>query len=173
MVIDEIAELAIPHDGTRDGKQLATDGMAKLLRCVQLLRSFGIHLIVAGQRFGASMAPRATDIRAQLSGRVCLRVDDSETADMGVGDLTDDREPVNAALQLPVDKPGCAVATGGLDGWQRMRLAHVSHGNLAAIAAANTQRRTPWAHIVSEAVGIEIPADATDLDATDQNGGHR
>ncbi|UPK73170.1 hypothetical protein MU582_12005 [Nocardioidaceae bacterium SCSIO 66511] len=163
-VIDEIAELAIPQEGTRDAKALAADGMSKLLRCVQLLRSFGIHVIVAGQRFSVSIAPRATDIRAQLSGRVCLRVEDAETADMAVGDLTDDREPVAAALRLPVEQPGCGVASGGLDGWQRIRLAHVSHAKLATVAAANLERRTPWDRIVSETAGVQIPADAGDLE---------
>lgn len=158
VLVDEVAELGF-DSGEPDGKQLAKLGMANLLRCVQLLRAFGIHLVLAGQRFGSSLGPQITSIRAQLSGRVCLRVTDDETAAMVVGDVS--RDAVRAALEIPETLPGVAIAKGGPDRWQRVRLAYITHAQLARIAAGHSGNRIDWTQLLArELYGLEpdIPA---------------
>ncbi|MBO0846336.1 MAG: hypothetical protein J2P22_13070 [Nocardioides sp.] len=147
IIVDEVAELGFEGD-TPEAKRLARQAMANLLRCVQLLRAFGIHLIISGQRFGHSLGAQITNIRAQLSGRVCLRVDDDETGAMVIGDIT--RDAVHAALEIPAHLPGVAVVRGGPDRWQRVRFAHITHQHLASIAHTHAEHRTPWSRVLAE-----------------------
>lgn len=154
VVVDEVAELGVDGGG-EDGKALAKRGMTDLLRCVQLLRFAGIHVLVMGQRFGSSLGPQITNIRAQLTGRVCLRVADAETGGMAVGDIAP--EAVKAALDIPEGLPGVAVVKGGPDGWQMGRTAFVPHRRLASVAQAHSSRRLGWHAVMGEAA----PVDAT------------
>ncbi len=77
-----------------------------LLRLAQLGRAFAVHLIVCGQRIGSDLGPGVTALRAQLSGRVCHRVNDPETANMTLGDL--DPAALDAARAIPAETPGVA-----------------------------------------------------------------
>ena len=157
VVLDEVAELGV-DDGAPDGKALAKRGMADLLRCVQLLRFAGIHVLVMGQRFGSSLGPQITNIRAQLTGRVCLRVADTETGGMAVGDIAP--EAVKAALEIPESLPGVAVVKGGPDGWQMGRVAHVPHARLAQVARTHADRRLPWIAVMGETFPVETELSA-------------
>lgn len=147
VVVDEVAELGF-NDGTPEGKDTANAGMRDLLRAVQLLRFAGIHVIVCGQRFGSALGKQITNIRAQLSGRVCLRVEDAETGGMAVGDIA--AEAVKAALDIPEHMKGVAVVKGGPDGWQIARVAHVPHHTLAQIAVEHADKRVPWEAVMRE-----------------------
>ncbi|MBO0812105.1 MAG: hypothetical protein J2P23_08665 [Microlunatus sp.] len=160
VVVDEVAELGI-DTGQTDSKQLARQGMGNLLRCVQLLRAFGIHKVISGQRFGSALGPQITNIRAQLPGRVCLRVSDDETAAMVVGDIS--RDAVRAALEIPETLPGVAIVKGGPDRWQRVRLAKVTHAELARIALANSTHRIDWTDLLDrELHGLDGDVDGQD-----------
>jgi S-DNA-T family DNA segregation ATPase FtsK/SpoIIIE len=157
VLIDEVAELTY-DDGTPDGKALAKACLRDLLRAVSLLRAFGIHVWVLGQRFGSSLGPQITSIRAQLPGRVCLGVADRETGDMAVGDLAP--EAVRAALDITL--PGVCVIKGGPDRWQMGRAAHTSHADLARVAHRHTAKRIGWGLVMGEAADThtttELPA---------------
>jgi DNA segregation ATPase FtsK/SpoIIIE, S-DNA-T family len=165
VLVDEVAELGF-DGGDPEVKLLARQGMASLLRCVQLLRAFGIHVLIAGQRFGSALGSQITNIRAQLSGRLCLRVDDDETGAMVIGDVS--RDAVHAALD-PYALPGVAVVKGGSDRWQRVRIAHISHARLAQIATANSDRRVDWTQLLAHEVDGHYQADS---DRTDGPGAH-
>lgn len=144
--VDEVAEVAMRG---REGKEHSDAAVEGLLRAVQLLRFVGVHVIVCGQRFGSALGKQITSIRAQLPGRVCLRVADTETADMCVGDIA--TEATHAALEIPQHLPGVAVVKGGPDGWQMARVAHTSHARLAQVAGAHADNRTDWAVVMGEA----------------------
>ncbi|WP_262403318.1 FtsK/SpoIIIE domain-containing protein [Actinomadura sp. CNU-125] len=85
VLVDEVAELFLMADKS-EKEQVSQTGTA-LLRVAQLGRAFGVFLIVCGQRVGSDLGPGITALRAQLSGRVCHRVNDPETAHMALGDL--------------------------------------------------------------------------------------
>jgi hypothetical protein len=155
VVVDEVAELGF-NDGTTEGKETSTAGMRDLLRAVQLLRFAGIHVIVCGQRFGSTLGKQITNIRAQLSGRVCLRVEDAETGGMAVGDIAP--EAVRAALDIPEQTKGVAVVKGGPDGWQMARVAHIPHQRLAHTAREHAGRRVPWEVVMGETTDTETTA---------------
>ncbi len=85
VLVDEVAELFLIADKTEKDQvaRIATG----LLRVAQLGRAFGVYLIICGQRIGSDLGPGVTALRAKLSGRVCHRVNDPETATMTLGDL--------------------------------------------------------------------------------------
>jgi S-DNA-T family DNA segregation ATPase FtsK/SpoIIIE len=78
VLVDEVAELFLMADKS-EKDEVAKTGTA-LLRVAQLGRAFAVFLIVCGQRIGSDLGPGVTALRSQLSGRVCHRVNDSETA---------------------------------------------------------------------------------------------
>lgn len=78
VLVDEVAELFLMADKS-EKDQIARTGTA-LLRVAQLGRAFGVYLIVCGQRIGSDLGPGVTALRSQLSGRICHRVNDPETA---------------------------------------------------------------------------------------------
>lgn len=145
VVVDEVAELTYRAGDT---KQASDAALEALLRAVQLLRFVGVHIVLCGQRFGSSLGRHVTTIRAQLPGRVCLRVADRETADMCVGDISPDA--VRAALSIPQHVPGVAVVNGGPDGWQMARTSFTPVHQLAAIAAEHAPKRTEWVALMAE-----------------------
>lgn len=95
LVIDEVAELS-------------EDALEKLERVVSLVRALGVNVIVAGQRFGADQGKKVTSIRSGLTGRVVGKVNDPETARMGLPNIDGDtldrllniRRPGEAFVQL-------------------------------------------------------------------------
>ncbi|CAM5314702.1 MULTISPECIES: FtsK/SpoIIIE domain-containing protein [Streptomyces] len=118
VIVDEIAELYL-SDGTRESKAEAEQCSTLLLRLAQLGAALGLHLIVAGQRVGSDLGPGVTALRAQLSGRICHRVNDPGTAEMTLGDLN--KDAVAVAQSITAEERGVAVCTGPDGGWSRAR----------------------------------------------------
>ncbi len=118
VLVDEVAELYLVATSA-DKAEVARVSTA-LLRLGQLGAALGVHLIVAGQRFGSDLGPGATSLRAQLAGRVCFRVADKGTAEMTLGDV--DPSALDVVQSIPVTMPGVAVALGAPEGgWIRAR----------------------------------------------------
>jgi FtsK/SpoIIIE family len=144
VLVDEVAELFLTAE-TND-KEVTTTAV-QLLRIAQLGRALGIYLIVAGQRVGSDLGKGVTALRAQLSGRICFRVNDGETAKMTLGDLS--AEAVDAAQQILPTKPGVAITGTDSGLWQHARSIAVSTEQAQAAARENTHLATPWEELVS------------------------
>jgi S-DNA-T family DNA segregation ATPase FtsK/SpoIIIE len=104
IIFDEIAELYL---GDRSEKDTMAAASAALLRIAQLGAALDLHLIIAAQRFGSDTGPGVTALRAQLTGRVCLRVADKQTAEMAIGDVAPDA--VEIVLMLTPNQRGSGV----------------------------------------------------------------
>ena len=116
VIVDELAELYLVADKAE--KDAALRATTNLLRLAQLGAALAIHLIVAGQRVGSDFGPGVTALRAQLGGRICLRVHDSDTAKMTLGDINPDA--VEAAQRISDHDKGVAITTAEA-GWIRAR----------------------------------------------------
>ena len=138
VVVDEIAELFL-HAGDRAGKEEVSRCVTGLVRLAQLGAAAGVHLWVAGQRFGSDLGPGATLLRAQLSGRICHRVTDTETATMTLAGLP--VAAVEAALRIPVDLPGVAVTGDDTGAWQRVRSHPVPLDDAAVLVRRHADAR--------------------------------
>ena len=68
VVIDEFADLVIPHNKTTAEKQLSEDLNAVIARLVALGRAAGIHVVLATQ------TPRANVITGLIKGNVPMRI---------------------------------------------------------------------------------------------------
>ena len=112
--------------------------VTQLVRLGQLARAVGIYLEVCGQRFGSDLGRGATALRAQLTGRVVHRVNDKQTAEMGLGDYAPDAVPV--VTSIPANRPGVAVASDAAGGWSRIRTPHLTLTDVAAICDAHAHR---------------------------------
>lgn len=162
-VIDEIAEVALNDDSRGTG-------VAELLRVVQLVRSMGIHVILAGQRFGSDLGKGITSVRAQVGGRVCARVNDIETARMVLSNLDDDAQ--RRAMTIP--RPGQAIVQTGPD-WHYARAAYLSSAERRAVAARYADQAIGWADLAADddhAARVvlppePLPATTTRLDLKD------
>ncbi|MEU9351591.1 FtsK/SpoIIIE domain-containing protein [Streptomyces griseoloalbus] len=129
VVVDEVAELFLAA-GKEDEKR--RDAMVtKLIRLAQLGRAAGIYLEVCGQRFGSELGRGATMLRAQLTGRVCHRVNDESSANMALADISP--EAALAATSIPADRPGVAVVGDSSGGWSRVRSPHLTLDDAAAV----------------------------------------
>ncbi|RKN10179.1 FtsK/SpoIIIE domain-containing protein [Streptomyces radicis] len=126
--VDEVAELFLT--ATRKDEERRDEMVTQLIRLAQLGRAAGIYLEVCGQRFGAELGKGATMLRAQLSGRVCHRVNDEASAKMALGDIAPDA--VIAACAIPAERPGLAVAGDSSGGWTRIRTPYLSLADAAA-----------------------------------------
>ncbi|MFF1372180.1 FtsK/SpoIIIE domain-containing protein [Streptomyces virginiae] len=138
LLVDEVAELflvAVKKDEERRDRMVM-----QLIRLGQMARAAGMYLEICGQRFGSELGKGATTLRAQLTGRVVHRVNDKQTADMGLGDIAPDA--VVAVTTIPPDKPGVAVAGDTSGGWSRIRTPELSAEEAAAICA-QFAHRTP------------------------------
>ena len=98
VLVDEVAELAHDHDRGRTADRV----LRELLRIVQLVRAMGIHVILCGQRFGSDLGKHVTSIRAQVSGRICLQVNDPQTAEMVLAGCP----PRCRSWRLTLNRPG-------------------------------------------------------------------
>jgi S-DNA-T family DNA segregation ATPase FtsK/SpoIIIE len=125
-IVDELAELYLV--ASREEKEAAQRATTNLLRLAQLGAALGIHLIVAGQRVGSDFGSGVTALRAQLGGRICLAVNDKETALMTLGDLYP--EAVEAAQLISPEEKGVAITTAGSAGWVRARSINFTHYHL-------------------------------------------
>ncbi|MEU1816454.1 FtsK/SpoIIIE domain-containing protein [Streptomyces roseifaciens] len=139
VLVDELAELYL-SDGTREGKAESERCSVLLLRIAQLGATLGLHLIVAGQRVGSDLGPGVTALRAQLSGRVCHRVNDPGTAEMALGDLN--KDAVAVAQSITPGEKGVGVCTGAEGGWDRAR-SHLTTADHARKATATHAHLTP------------------------------
>uniref|UniRef100_UPI00374CDCAC FtsK/SpoIIIE domain-containing protein n=1 Tax=Streptomyces asiaticus TaxID=114695 RepID=UPI00374CDCAC len=132
VVVDEIAELYLTN-GAKEQRAEAEQCSTYLLRLAQLGAALGMHLVVAGQRVGSDLGPGVTALRAQLSGRVCHRVNDPGTAEMTLGDLN--KDAVAVAQSIGEAEQGVAVTTGDTGGWMRGR-SHLTTPAEAQVTAA-------------------------------------
>ncbi|MDX2938078.1 FtsK/SpoIIIE domain-containing protein [Streptomyces ipomoeae] len=128
LFIDEVAELFLV--ATRKEEERRDEMVTQLVRLAQLGRAAGIYLEVCGQRFGAELGKGATMLRAQLTGRVCHRVNDEASAKMALGDIAP--EAVYAACAIAPELPGLAVVGDTSGGWSRIRTPHLSLAEAAA-----------------------------------------
>ncbi|MFE4701398.1 FtsK/SpoIIIE domain-containing protein [Streptomyces sp. NPDC056738] len=129
LFVDEVAELFLV--ATRKDEERRDEMVTQLIRLAQLGRAAGIYLEVCGQRFGAELGKGATMLRAQLTGRVCHRVNDEASAKMALGDIAP--EAVSAACAIAPESPGLAVAGDSSGGWSRIRTPYLSLGDAAEI----------------------------------------
>ncbi|MGW0565737.1 FtsK/SpoIIIE domain-containing protein [Streptomyces tauricus] len=129
VLVDEIAELFLIS--RKEDEDRRTRIVTDLIRLAQMARAIGIHLEICGQRFGSDLGKGATMLRAQLTGRVVHRVNDKETAEMGLKDVAPTAVP--AACVIPANRPGTAVATDESGGWSRIRTPQVSREEVAAV----------------------------------------
>jgi S-DNA-T family DNA segregation ATPase FtsK/SpoIIIE len=117
VIVDELAELYLV--ASRAEKDAAQNATANLLRLAQLGATLGMHVVVAGQRVGSDFGNGVTALRAQLGGRICLAVNDKESAVMTLGDLYPDA--VEAAQHIGPYEKGVAITTADAYGWVRAR----------------------------------------------------
>ncbi|MFC4330194.1 FtsK/SpoIIIE domain-containing protein [Streptomyces andamanensis] len=129
LFVDEVAELFLT--ATRKDEERRDEMVTQLIRLAQLGRAAGIYLEVCGQRFGAELGKGATMLRAQLTGRVCHRVNDEASAKMALGDIAP--EAVYAACSIAPEMPGLAVAGDTSGGWSRIRTPYLSLADAAAV----------------------------------------
>ncbi|AZM61717.1 MULTISPECIES: FtsK/SpoIIIE domain-containing protein [unclassified Streptomyces] len=129
LFIDEVAELFLV--ASRKEEERRDEMVTQLIRLAQLGRAAGIYLEVCGQRFGAELGKGATMLRAQLTGRVCHRVNDEASAKMALGDIAP--EAVYAACAIAPELPGLAVVGDTSGGWSRIRTPHLPLDEAAAI----------------------------------------
>ncbi|MFI0711683.1 FtsK/SpoIIIE domain-containing protein [Streptomyces inhibens] len=122
VLVDEVAELAL--FASREEEKRRDRIITALVRLAQLGRAAGIYLEICGQRFGSELGKGITMLRAQLTGRTAHRVNDETSANMAFGDISPDA--VLAAIQIPTDAPGIAVAGDSTGGWSRIRAPHTS-----------------------------------------------
>ncbi|MFE1295763.1 FtsK/SpoIIIE domain-containing protein [Streptomyces sp. NPDC058731] len=122
VLVDEVAELAL--FASKEEEKRRDRIITALARLAQLGRAAGIYLEICGQRFGSELGKGITMLRAQLTGRTAHRVNDESSANMAFGDVAPDA--VLAAIQIPTDTPGVAIAGDSTGGWARIRAPHTS-----------------------------------------------
>ncbi|MGW7515095.1 FtsK/SpoIIIE domain-containing protein [Streptomyces sp. NPDC054796] len=129
VLIDEVAELFLVANKKDEERR---DRMVQqLVRLGQMARAIGIYLEVCGQRFGSELGRGATMLRAQLTARVVHRVNDLQTAEMGLKDIAPDA--LQAVTTIPPDRPGVAVAGDTSGGWSRIRTPRMTTGEAVAV----------------------------------------
>ncbi|MBV7697587.1 FtsK/SpoIIIE domain-containing protein [Streptomyces sp. TRM70350] len=129
VLIDEVAELFLVMSKQDEAARDHT--VMQLVRLAQLGRAAGIYLEVCGQRFGSDLGKGATALRAQLTGRVVHRVNDKQTAEMGLGDIAPDA--VVSVTGIRADRPGVAVGGDASGYWSRIRTPEITPAQVAAV----------------------------------------
>ncbi|MFF2846785.1 FtsK/SpoIIIE domain-containing protein [Streptomyces sp. NPDC058001] len=122
VLVDEVAELALY--ASKEEEKRRDRIITALVRLAQLGRAAGIYLEICGQRFGSELGKGITMLRAQLTGRTAHRVNDEASANMAFGDISPDA--VLAAIQIPAEMRGLAIAGDSSGGWHRIRAPHIS-----------------------------------------------
>ncbi|MEV4444816.1 FtsK/SpoIIIE domain-containing protein [Streptomyces mirabilis] len=122
VLVDEVAELALYANKEEEKRRDRI--ITALVRLAQLGRAAGIYLEICGQRFGSELGKGITMLRAQLTGRTAHRVNDETSANMAFGDISPDA--VLAAIQIPAEMRGIAIAGDSSGGWHRIRAPHTS-----------------------------------------------
>ncbi|MFJ4810913.1 FtsK/SpoIIIE domain-containing protein [Streptomyces longwoodensis] len=154
VLVDEVAELFLIS--SRKDEERRERIVTALIRLAQMARAVGIHLEICGQRFGSELGKGATMLRAQLTGRVVHRVNDKQTAEMGLADVAPDA--VVAASLIPAERPGTAVAADSSGGWAKIRTPHTSREEVVAVCRQ-------FAHLVPDLPALDpyrpyVPAEA-------------
>ncbi|MGC9536945.1 FtsK/SpoIIIE domain-containing protein [Streptomyces sp. UG1] len=129
VLVDEVAELFLIS--SRKDEERRERIVTALIRLAQMARAIGIYLEICGQRFGSDLGKGATMLRAQLTGRVVHRVNDKQTAEMGLADVAPDAVP--AASMIPMNRPGTAVAADSSGGWSKIRTPNTSRDEVVAV----------------------------------------
>jgi DNA segregation ATPase FtsK/SpoIIIE, S-DNA-T family len=129
VLVDEVAELFLIS--SKKDEERRERIVTALIRLAQMARAIGIYLEVCGQRFGSDLGKGATMLRAQLTGRVVHRVNDKQTAEMGLADVAPDAVP--AASLIPMNRPGTAVAADSSGGWSKIRTPNTSRDDVVAV----------------------------------------
>ncbi|MDO0914460.1 FtsK/SpoIIIE domain-containing protein [Streptomyces sp. DT2A-34] len=129
VLIDEVAELFLVT--SKKDEPARDHTVMQLVRLGQMARAIGIYLEVCGQRFGSDLGKGATALRAQLTGRVVHRVNDKQTAEMGLGDIAPDA--VVSVTGIRADRPGVAVAGDASGYWSRIRTPEVTPAQVTAV----------------------------------------
>ncbi|MEU1695931.1 FtsK/SpoIIIE domain-containing protein [Streptomyces hirsutus] len=122
VLVDEVAELAL--FASKEQEKRRDRIITALVRLAQLGRAAGIYLEICGQRFGSELGKGITMLRAQLTGRTAHRVNDETSANMAFGDISPDA--VLAAITIPAEARGVAIAGDSTGGWHRIRAPHTS-----------------------------------------------
>ncbi|POX51139.1 plasmid transfer protein [Streptomyces sp. Ru71] len=154
VLVDEVAELFLIS--SRKDEERRERIVTALIRLAQMARAVGIYLEICAQRFGSELGKGATMLRAQLTGRVVHRVNDKQTAEMGLADVAPDAVPV--ASLIPMERPGTAVAADSTGGWSKIRTPHTSRDEVVAVCRE-------FAHLVPDLPALEpfrpfVPAEA-------------
>ncbi|MGW3407946.1 FtsK/SpoIIIE domain-containing protein [Streptomyces sp. NPDC000888] len=144
VLIDEIAELFLTS--SKKDEERRERLVTALIRLAQMARAVGIYLEICGQRFGSELGRGATMLRAQLTGRVVHRVNDKQTAEMGLGDVAPEAVPI--VTTIPADKPGLAVAADSSGGWSRIRTPLTTSAEVTAVC-------WEFAHLVPELPALD------------------
>ncbi|MFD6167610.1 FtsK/SpoIIIE domain-containing protein [Streptomyces coeruleorubidus] len=129
VLVDEVAELFLIS--SKKDEERRERIVTALIRLAQMARAIGIYLEICGQRFGSDLGKGATMLRAQLTGRVVHRVNDKQTAEMGLADVAPDAVP--AASLIPMNRPGTAVAADPSGGWSKIRTPETSREEVVAV----------------------------------------
>ncbi|WP_406414889.1 FtsK/SpoIIIE domain-containing protein [Streptomyces sp. NBC_01614] len=154
VLVDEVAELFLIS--SKKDEERRERIVTALIRLAQMARAIGIYLEICGQRFGSDLGKGATMLRAQLTGRVVHRVNDKQTAEMGLADVAPDAVP--AASLIPMNRPGTAVAADSSGGWSKIRTPNTSRDEVVAVCRE-------FAHLVPDLPFLEpfrpyVPAPA-------------
>ncbi|MFF0778705.1 FtsK/SpoIIIE domain-containing protein [Streptomyces sp. NPDC003720] len=139
VLVDEVAELAL--FASKEEEKRRDRIITALVRLAQLGRAAGIYLEICGQRFGSELGKGITMLRAQLTGRTAHRVNDETSANMAFGDISPDA--VLAAIQIPAEMRGIAIAGDSTGGWHRIRAPHTSLRQAVNICNRHAHR-TPY-----------------------------
>ncbi|MFF7126760.1 FtsK/SpoIIIE domain-containing protein [Streptomyces sp. NPDC008240] len=160
-LVDEVAELFLIS--SKKDEERRERIVTALIRLGQMARAVGIYLEVCGQRFGSDLGKGATMLRAQLTGRVVHRVNDKQTAEMGLADVAPDAVP--AASLIPMERPGTAVAADTSGGWSKIRTPAITRDEVAAVCRdfAHLIPDLPFLEPFRPYVPAEAPADGPSL----------
>lgn len=156
VLVDEVAELFLIS--SKKDEERRERIVTALIRLAQMARAIGIHLEICGQRFGSDLGKGATMLRAQLTGRVVHRVNDKQTAEMGLADVAPDAVP--AASLIPMNRPGTAVAADPSGGWSKIRTPETSRDEVVAVCRefAHLIPDLPFLEPFRPRVPAEVPA---------------
>ncbi len=129
VLVDEVAELFLIS--SKKDEERRERIVTALIRLAQMARAIGIYLEICGQRFGSDLGKGATMLRAQLTGRVVHRVNDKQTAEMGLADVAPDAVPAASLIQM--NRPGTAVAADASGGWSKIRTPDTPREEVVAV----------------------------------------
>ncbi|MCX5263582.1 FtsK/SpoIIIE domain-containing protein [Streptomyces sp. NBC_00199] len=156
VLVDEVAELAL--FANKEEEKRRDRIITALVRLAQLGRAAGIYLEICGQRFGSELGKGITMLRAQLTGRTAHRVNDETSANMAFGDISP--AAVLAAIQIPAELRGIAIAGDSSGGWHRIRAPHTSLRQAVNLCNRQADRTPALPELAPFRPALAGPADA-------------